>query len=170
MTRIRALFAGIVLFIALLFATPLLTEAESGPLGEMAIVAVASFPVAVHEELFFRGVLQTMLVKRLGAFRGLSLAAICFLLFHVGVTPPDAMNFLHVGLGGACLVLLFHRTGSLAAVMAGACCLAVECDETRVDFRLRTRYVDAKAHTLDEALAGQIGLPAHVFRGTPVGG
>jgi len=29
----------------------------------------------------------------------------------------------------------------------------VECDETRVDFRLRTRYLDAKAHTLDEALA-----------------
>jgi urocanate hydratase len=40
----------------------------------------------------------------------------------------------------------------LAAVMAGACCLAVECDETRIDFRLRTRYVDAKAKTLDEAL------------------
>ena len=32
----------------------------------------------------------------------------------------------------------------LAAVMAGACCLAVECDETRIDFRLRTRYVDEK--------------------------
>ena len=41
----------------------------------------------------------------------------------------------------------------LAAVMAGACCLAVECDETRADFRLRTRYVDAKTHSLDEALA-----------------
>ena len=41
----------------------------------------------------------------------------------------------------------------LAAVMAGACCLAVECDETRIDFRIRTRYVDAKARTLDEALA-----------------
>jgi len=40
----------------------------------------------------------------------------------------------------------------LAAVMAGACCLAVECDETRIDFRLRTRYVDEKARTLDEAL------------------
>jgi urocanate hydratase len=38
-------------------------------------------------------------------------------------------------------------------VMAGACCLAVEVDETRIDFRLRTRYVDAKAKTLDEALA-----------------
>jgi urocanate hydratase len=41
----------------------------------------------------------------------------------------------------------------LAAVMAGACCLAVECDETRIDFRIRTRYVDAKAKSLDEALA-----------------
>ena len=41
----------------------------------------------------------------------------------------------------------------LAAVMAGACCLAVEVDETRIDFRLRTRYVDAKVRTLDEALA-----------------
>ena len=40
----------------------------------------------------------------------------------------------------------------LAAVMAGACCLAVECDETRIDFRLRTGYVDAKAMTLDDAL------------------
>jgi urocanate hydratase len=41
----------------------------------------------------------------------------------------------------------------LAAVMAGACCLAVECDETRADFRLRTRYVDEKTHDLDEALS-----------------
>ncbi|MGD9912527.1 MAG: urocanate hydratase [Rhizobiaceae bacterium] len=40
----------------------------------------------------------------------------------------------------------------LAAVFAGACCLAVECDETRIDFRIRTRYLDEKALTLDEAL------------------
>ena len=41
----------------------------------------------------------------------------------------------------------------LAAVMAGACCLAVECDEARADSRLRTRYVDEKTDNLDEALA-----------------
>jgi urocanate hydratase len=41
----------------------------------------------------------------------------------------------------------------LAAVMAGACCLAVECDETRADARIRTRYCDEKTHSLDEALA-----------------
>ena len=40
----------------------------------------------------------------------------------------------------------------LAAVMAGACCLAIECDETRVDTRLRTGYVDEKTGDIDEAL------------------
>jgi urocanate hydratase len=66
----------------------------------------------------------------------------------------------------------------LAAVMAGACCLAVECDETRVDFRLRTRYVDEKTKSIDEALqmindwtasgeaksVGLIGNAADVFQ------
>jgi urocanate hydratase len=41
----------------------------------------------------------------------------------------------------------------LAAVMAGACCLAVECNEASIDFRLRTNYVDEKTDSLDEALA-----------------
>ena len=40
----------------------------------------------------------------------------------------------------------------LAAVMAGACCLAVECNPDSIDFRLRTRYLDEKAETLEEAL------------------
>ena len=40
----------------------------------------------------------------------------------------------------------------LAAVMAGACCLAVECNPDSIDFRIRTRYVDERADTLDEAL------------------
>jgi len=40
----------------------------------------------------------------------------------------------------------------LAAVMAGACCLAVECNPDSIDFRLRTKYVDEKTESLDEAL------------------
>ncbi|MEL7798859.1 urocanate hydratase [Idiomarina loihiensis] len=40
----------------------------------------------------------------------------------------------------------------LAATMAGFCMLAVECDESRIDFRLRTGYVDHKATNLDDAL------------------
>lgn len=40
----------------------------------------------------------------------------------------------------------------LAAAMAGACCLAVECNPDSIDFRIRTKYLDEKAETLDQAL------------------
>ncbi|OEF11024.1 urocanate hydratase [Aliivibrio logei] len=55
----------------------------------------------------------------------------------------------------------------LAATMAGFSMLAVECDESRIDYRLRTGYVDRKATTLDEALAiieesKQSGTPVSV--------
>ncbi len=41
----------------------------------------------------------------------------------------------------------------LAATMAGFSMIAVECDETRIDYRLRTGYVDKKATDIDQALA-----------------
>jgi urocanate hydratase len=40
----------------------------------------------------------------------------------------------------------------LAAVMAGACCLTVECNPESIESRLRTRYLDEKTDSLDEAL------------------
>ena len=54
--------------------------------------------------------------------------------------------FLTAGLGG------MGGAQPLAATMAGASCLAVECDSTRINFRLRTKYLDERAETLDEAL------------------
>ncbi|MEM7497567.1 MAG: urocanate hydratase [Pseudomonadota bacterium] len=53
---------------------------------------------------------------------------------------------LTAGLGG------MGGAQPLAAVFAGASCLAVECDESRIDFRLRTHYLDEKATDLDTAL------------------
>ncbi|PMN88304.1 urocanate hydratase [Enterovibrio norvegicus] len=41
----------------------------------------------------------------------------------------------------------------LAATMAGFSMIAVECDESRIDYRLRTGYVDKKATDIDHALA-----------------
>jgi urocanate hydratase len=40
----------------------------------------------------------------------------------------------------------------LAATMAGASMLAIECRQSRIDMRLRTGYLDRQAATLDEAL------------------
>jgi len=54
---------------------------------------------------------------------------------------------LTAGLGG------MGGAQPLAATMAGFSMLAVECDESRIDLRLRTKYIDRKATTLDEALA-----------------
>jgi len=41
----------------------------------------------------------------------------------------------------------------LAATFAGACSLTIECQQSSIDFRLRTRYLDKQAADLDEALA-----------------
>src|SRR5215468_5844824 len=54
---------------------------------------------------------------------------------------------LTAGLGG------MGGAQPLAAVMAGASLLAVECQPSRIEMRLRTRYLDTQAHSLDEALA-----------------
>lgn len=62
----------------------------------------------------------------------------------------------------------------LAATMAGANMLAVECDKSRIEKRLQTRYVDKMTDSLDEALewinttekpisVGLIGNAAEVF-------
>tara|TARA_R110002096_G_scaffold436096_2_gene667463 strand:+ start:40611 stop:42287 length:1677 start_codon:yes stop_codon:yes gene_type:complete len=40
----------------------------------------------------------------------------------------------------------------LAATMAGASMLAIECRSDRIDFRIRTGYVDKRAETLDQAM------------------
>jgi urocanate hydratase len=53
---------------------------------------------------------------------------------------------LTAGLGG------MGGAQPLAAVMAGASCLAIECRESRIEMRLKTGYLDVKAANLDEAL------------------
>src|SRR5688572_21402962 len=50
---------------------------------------------------------------------------------------------LTAGLGG------MGGAQPLAATMAGASCLAVECQRSRIEMRLRTRYLDVMAETLD---------------------
>jgi urocanate hydratase len=54
---------------------------------------------------------------------------------------------LTAGLGG------MGGAQPLAASFAGACSLTVECQQSSIDFRLRTKYLDKQARDLDEALA-----------------
>ncbi len=54
---------------------------------------------------------------------------------------------LTAGLGG------MGGAQPMAATMAGASCLAIECRPSSIEFRLRTGYVDCQAKDLDDALA-----------------
>ena len=54
---------------------------------------------------------------------------------------------LTAGLGG------MGGAQPLAATFAGACSLNIECQQSSIDFRLRTRYLDQQATDLDDALA-----------------
>lgn len=54
---------------------------------------------------------------------------------------------LTAGLGG------MGGAQPLAATFAGFCSLNIECQQSRIDFRLNTRYVDEQARDLDDALA-----------------
>ncbi|MDI4634003.1 urocanate hydratase [Pelomonas sp. V22] len=54
---------------------------------------------------------------------------------------------LTAGLGG------MGGAQPLAATFSGACSLNIECQQSRIDFRLKTRYVDEQAADLDDALA-----------------
>jgi urocanate hydratase len=53
---------------------------------------------------------------------------------------------LTAGLGG------MGGAQPLAATMAGAVSLTIECQQSSIDFRLRTRYLDKQAASIDEAL------------------
>ncbi len=53
---------------------------------------------------------------------------------------------LTAGLGG------MGGAQPLAAIMAGASCLAIECQPSRIEMRLRTGYLDQSTADLDEAL------------------
>lgn len=59
----------------------------------------------------------------------------------------DGRWILTAGLGG------MGGAQPLAATLAGAVSLTIECQQSSIDFRLRTRYLDKQAKSLDEALA-----------------
>jgi urocanate hydratase len=65
---------------------------------------------------------------------------------HYGGSLADKW-IVTAGLGG------MGGAQPLAATMAGASMLAIECQQSRIDMRIATRYLDRQAVSLDEALA-----------------
>jgi urocanate hydratase len=66
---------------------------------------------------------------------------------HFGSPDLAGRTILTAGLGG------MGGAQPLAATMAGAACLCIEVDPSRIERRLETRYLDEAAESVDDALA-----------------
>lgn len=115
--------ATALLYPALAARLPLVASDASRLLGALgapspllAVVAIA--PVVVGEELVWRGVVQTSLVRRLGAWRGVAAAAVAYalaqaplgssVLVGVGLLCGLAWGFLRAATGSLVPGLLAH--------------------------------------------------------------
>jgi urocanate hydratase len=81
---------------------------------------------------------------------------------HFGSPDLTGRTILTAGLGG------MGGAQPLAATLAGAACLCVEVDPTRIERRLETRYLDEASESLDEAL-GRVREAASAGRALSVG-
>ncbi|MCY1401976.1 CPBP intramembrane metalloprotease [compost metagenome] len=100
-----------------LFAVPLLAVASGmvvwnpkWPEGFWLWMAVNLGVISLAEEAVFRGLLQTMLVQRLGPFGGVFAASVLFGLVHFPISPLFA---LVAGIAGLGYGLSFHFSGRL---------------------------------------------------------
>lgn len=76
----------------------------------LALLLAVGAPVV--EELFFRGLLQGALVRRLGPAPGIVVGALVF-----GLTHFDLLGLLGLAVFGLVLGVLVHRTGRLGAAL-----------------------------------------------------
>lgn len=89
-------------------------DETTSPAVQWGLWLGAALVAPVCEELFFRGLLQTFLVKELGSrTRAVLIAAMLFALVHLSVVQTLPALFLM----GILLGVLYERTGSLVAVI-----------------------------------------------------
>ena len=113
------LTASGVLAVSLLLRMP----ATSNPMTEMledrtSLVLIAVFGITLgplFEELVFRGFLQPLLVRSLGAAPGVLLAAVLFGLLHSQEYGNSWRHVVLISLAGAAFGAMRHRTGSTRA-------------------------------------------------------
>ncbi len=117
-SRIRAVQVCALTLLAvpsLAMAVGLVAWQPKWPEGLLLWLAVNLGVVVLAEELLFRGVLQSALVQRLGAWPGLLLTALLFGGAHLPFSPLFALLATLAGLGYG---LAFHYSGRLSLAIA----------------------------------------------------
>jgi membrane protease YdiL (CAAX protease family) len=94
-----------------------------GPGAWLLLVLVTCVGAPIVEELFFRGLVQTRLVGRLGPVRGIAVASLLFGAAHLigWVGPLTLVYALAVAGAGVALGTIRHLTGRLGTSMVAHC-------------------------------------------------
>lgn len=77
------------------------------------VFALTSIAVGIREEILYRGVLQTLIEKRLGWIWAIVLSNVVFTLYHYGAWEFTTSKVLELFFVGCFVGLLYRGTGSL---------------------------------------------------------
>lgn len=104
--------------IAVLLAVPFLIGDWHfmGPVARI-VCAVTSIFVGLHEEFLFRGIVQNLLVRRLGLVAAIVVTSMVMTVWHLGAIPLLAFNFFQVFVASCVLGLIYAGTGSMRLVV-----------------------------------------------------
>lgn len=105
--------------IAALLPVPLLFYGGYADSAASRIVfALTSIVVAAREELLYRGVIQTLLARRLSFPATLIVSNVIFVLYHYGAQPLYLVGTTEIFAIGCILGLIYRATGTLLAPIA----------------------------------------------------
>ncbi len=96
------------------------TSLQPAPLAILPFLLgiVAIFIQSAAEEVVFRGWIQTLLVRHIGPWGGIAVAAVAFGLLHILAGADTIISIVNICLAGAVFGLLAWRTGGLFAPIA----------------------------------------------------
>lgn len=106
--------AGLLLFVSI----PVLVGNYGLDRQLAALFALTSIPVAIKEELLFRGIAQNLLEARFGAAKAVGFASAIFTAWHIGVVEPSVAGFVQIFLASVVLGVVYLRSRSLMAAIA----------------------------------------------------
>jgi uncharacterized protein len=84
-----------------------------GPVGAVMLVLVVGIGAPIAEEIFYRGLLQRSLIRRVGVPWGIAIASVLFAATHFQLLQLPAL-----ALAGALFGVLAHRAGRLGPAIA----------------------------------------------------
>ena len=79
--------------------------------------AVTSIPVALKEEILFRGIVQNLLERRLNVISAILVTSAVFTVWHVGVWSFTVWTFGQIFFASVLIGMVYVRSGSLFAVI-----------------------------------------------------